>query len=84
MSHTPEKWRRLVSDFADRKVESIGDKLGELTPQEKKSVRSYYVRMGQDFTGMDRAEFDAKYAPDSSRWIPEPVRRFYNYDSNRI
>ena len=58
--------------------------LGEMSQSEKRAFRSHFVRQGQDKEKMPDAEYRLKYAKENLGWIPEVVKRYFNYESHRI
>ena len=68
--HSKEKWQRISSDFAKRRVERVEDVIGELAPGRKKAVRSYFYQMAILKKEMNNAEW-IKWTEDKNNIPPE-------------
>lgn len=71
------RWSRLVSDFADRRVEAAQKALGEITDQEKRTIRSYFTSMGTERATLTDLEWHSKYSKENRVQAPEIVRRYF-------
>jgi len=67
-----------MSDLAGRRVEDAEHMLGILSESEKNSIRSYFIKQGQDKAKMTDAEYRAKYTKENLGWIPDVVRRYFD------
>lgn len=67
-----DKWRRVATDFASRKLGHVEDCIGDLKPARRKKIRSYFYRRAIDKKAMSDLEYQTKYS-DSS-WMPEEIK----------